>query len=173
MNCVINILKYLFCGFWWLYSLLFVYDIFLHYLLTISNYSEEWNKVLPGLGDTLANAIVIGLHFVCGIIILLFGQIQLLTAQKYGTVHKFMGRIYIVCSIVTSFCGMVFILYNGTVGGIIMSISFFMYGFLMFTFSLITFYYAYKRMIIQHREWVDTSILISLYSFIFLYMQYV
>lgn len=161
------IIKYSICFFWWLYSFIFIYYIFRKYLLTIPDYQTKWNFTLPRLGNNWHEALLMGLHFGCGIIILFFGQIQLFTAHKYNYLHRYIGKIYIMASITISLCGMIYIILYDTVGGTNMSASFFIYGTLLLTCSIFTCYHALIRNIPDHREWALRTFTLGLCSWIY------
>lgn len=118
---------------------------------------ENWNNGLPGLyekGRTTATT-GISLHFATGGIILVLGSIQLIEAVrvKYSAFHKWVGRVYVVSSILAAIGGLTFIAVKGTIGGTVMDIGFGIYGVLMFAAAILTYKHAAAGRIDQHRAW--------------------
>ena len=118
---------------------------------------ERWNEILPGLynKDTQKATMGIGLHFAMGGIILILGSIQLIDAIriKYLTFHRWVGRIYVVASILVSVGGITFIVVKGTIGGTVMNIGFGLYGILMLVAAVQTYRYAVAKNLNTHRAW--------------------
>lgn len=118
---------------------------------------HKWNDVLPGLynqGAATATA-GIGLHFAAGGIILVLGSIQLIEAirVRYSAFHKWVGRVYVVASLLAALGGLTFIAARGTIGGTVMNVGFALYGVLMFICGIQTWRHAVARRITQHRAW--------------------
>ncbi len=133
----------------WLLGLYFIYYI-------IDTYFTNLNKnvnTLPKLEYPLTHKILIVTHFIGGIIIMLIGPIQFIPYFRKNIIHKWNGRIYLSCCLITSLAGLIFICVNGTVGGIVMDIAFATSGILLFTFGSITWYYGYYRKKDKHRNW--------------------
>jgi len=118
---------------------------------------ERWNEILPGLYDesTRKATMGIGLHFAMGGIILILGSIQLIDTirVKYLTFHRWVGRIYVVASILVAIGGLIFIVIKGTIGGIVMNIGFGLYGVLMLLAAVQTYRYAVAHDTETHRAW--------------------
>lgn len=123
----------------------------------VSGNLEKWNQILPGLyqkGATQATT-GIGLHFAMGGIILLLGSIQLIDAirVRYSAFHRWVGRIYVVASLLAGTGGLLFIFMKGTIGGTVMNIGFALYGILMILAAIQTYRHARARRIQPHRAW--------------------
>lgn len=118
---------------------------------------ERWNEILPGLYDQSARKATmgIGLHFAMGGIILILGSIQLIDAirVKYLTFHRWVGRIYVVASVLVAIGGLIFIVVKGTIGGMVMNIGFGLYGILMLLAAVQTYRYAVAHDTETHRAW--------------------
>lgn len=118
---------------------------------------ERWNEILPGLYDqsTRRATMGIGLHFAMGGIILILGSIQLIDAirVKYLTFHRWVGRIYVVASVLVAIGGLIFIVVKGTIGGTVMNIGFGLYGVLMLLAAVQTYRYAVAHNTDAHRAW--------------------
>jgi len=111
---------------------------------------------LPGLyqeGSTSTKGI--GLHFAVGGIILVLGSIQLIEAirVRYSAFHRWVGRVYVLCSLLAAVGGLAFIFIKGTIGGTVMNMGFALYGLLMLVCSVETFRHARAGRMEQHRAW--------------------
>ncbi len=117
----------------------------------------DWNRMLPNLyrENAVAATTGIGAHFLAGGVILLLGSIQLVDwiRIKYPSVHRGIGKLYLVSSLVASIGGLVFISIRGTVGGLTMDIGFSIYGVLMFLATVLTYRYAVKGQFERHSAW--------------------
>lgn len=118
---------------------------------------QKWNNILPGLYQQGARTATagIGLHFAMGGIILVLGSIQLIDAVRvrYSALHRWIGRIYVVASMIAAAGGLTFIVMRGTIGGTVMNIGFAGYGLLMLLCGIQTYRHARRRRIEQHRAW--------------------
>ena len=118
---------------------------------------HKWNDVLPGLynGGAATATTGIGLHFAAGGIILLLGSIQLIEAirVRYSAFHKWVGRVYVVASLLAAVGGLIFIIARGTIGGTVMNIGFALYGVLMLICGIQTWRHAVAGRIAEHRAW--------------------
>lgn len=117
---------------------------------------QQWNNGLPGLyvKGSVANS-GIGIHFAAGGLILILGSIQLMNCvrRNYLTLHRWIGRVYIVCCLIAALGGLIFIGVNGTIGGRFMNIGFSLYGVLMLISAIQTYRYAVNGNIATHRAW--------------------
>lgn len=142
----------------WLSAGLFGLYILAFYATALyRHHVEKWNEILPGLyrqGSTAATG-GIGLHFAMGGIILVLGSIQLIEAirVRYTAFHRWVGRVYVVASMLAAVGGLVFIAVNGTIGGTVMNIGFALYGVLMLIAGTETYRHAAAGRIAQHRAW--------------------
>ena len=117
----------------------------------------KWNTVLPDLyrQDRPVGTLGIGLHFAAGGIILALGCIQLVPAirARVPSVHRWIGRVYVVAAICAGIGGLTFILVNGTIGGIVMDIGFGLYGALMVLAAIQAIRHARAARFDLHRAW--------------------
>lgn len=117
----------------------------------------NWNHILPNLYQENAGVATtgIGMHFFAGGIILLLGSIQLVdrVRLKYPAVHRWIGRLYLVSSLLASIGGLAFIAMRGTVGGTMMDIGFSLYGILMLLATVLTYRYAVTGQFERHYAW--------------------
>lgn len=97
----------------------------------------------------------IGLHFLAGGIIVILGNIQLLVGvrNRFPTVHRWIGRLYIAGALLTAIGGLVFIAISGTVGGWVMDIGFTLYGLLMALAAVEALRHALARRFDRHQTW--------------------
>ena len=118
---------------------------------------QRWNEVLPGLYNksSVATTSGIGLHFAAGGIILVLGSLQLINGVRvrFPAFHRWVGRLYIVSSLLAAVGGLAFILLKGTIGGPIMDLGFSLYGVLMFIAAIQTYRHAVARRLDTHRAW--------------------
>lgn len=142
----------------WLSALLFGLYILAFYAAALYQGDvERWNLVLPRLyeRETPAANVGIGIHFATGGIILVLGCIQLLefVRKRFPVFHRWVGRLYVLASVLAALGGLVFIFIRGTIGGTVMDIGFGLYGVLMFVAAVQTFRYAVARKLEEHRAW--------------------
>jgi len=125
--------------------------------LAVAGTAARWNESLPGLHDPqalLAN-LSIGMHFLAGGALLLLGPIQLAGAVRRGApaLHRWVGRIYVVCAGLAGLGGLSFILSKGTIGGPVMDLGFGLYGMLVAAAAVLTFARARQGRTQAHRAW--------------------
>lgn len=118
---------------------------------------DKWNNILPGLYSPGSGTATtgIGLHFAAGGIILILGSIQLIgrVRNRFPALHRWIGRIYVVASLLTAAGGLVFIVAKGTIGGTVMDIGFSLYGLLMLLSAVETYRHAAAGHMKKHRAW--------------------
>jgi hypothetical protein len=118
---------------------------------------ERWNRILHGLYEKgYATATTgMGLHFAAGAIILMLGSIQLIEIirMRYPVFHRWVGRIYVLSSLLAAIGGLIFIALKGTIGGLVMNIGFSLYGVLMLIAAVETYRHAAGGRIDKHRAW--------------------
>lgn len=142
----------------WISALLFGLYIIAFYAGTLAEgRMERWNDVVVGLYDPNKPAATVGLsvHFATGGIILILGCIQLIGSlrDRFPTLHRMLGRIYVICAILAGLGGLASILIKGTVGGTVMDIGFGLYGTLMVLAAVQTYRYARAGRVAEHRAW--------------------
>jgi uncharacterized membrane protein len=116
-----------------------------------------WNAVLPRIYEsrTPTATVAIGLHFLGGGLILLLGCIQLIARvrDRFPAVHRLLGRVYVVASLLAGIGGLGFIIAKGTVGGVVMDVGFGLYGVLVVLCAGQAYRHARARRIDTHRAW--------------------
>ena len=142
----------------WISALLFGLYILAFYAAALYEGNlVRWNKVLPGLytqGST-TSITGIGLHFAAGGIILVLGSIQLISSIRirYPSIHRWIGRLYVLSSLLAAIGGLLFIIVKGTIGGLVMNIGFSLYGLLTLISAIETYRHAAAGRLEKHRAW--------------------
>ena len=168
----------------WSSAMLFgLYILAFYFIALIQGNTTQWNEILPGLYDeqTKGATAGIGLHFAAGGIILILGCIQLLDGvrSKYPAFHRWVGRVYVVASIITALGGLAFIFLKGTIGGLWMNVAFTGYGVLTFLAAVYAIKYARSGDFEKHRAWAIRLFALAIgswlyrmeYGFWFLFMD--
>ncbi|MBT1689394.1 DUF2306 domain-containing protein [Dawidia soli] len=134
-----------------------LYIIAFYAMALVDGNMVKWNEVLPGLYEEGSRTATtgIGLHFAMGGIILILGSIQLIEALRvrYSAFHRWVGRVYVVASLLSALGGLTFIFIKGTIGGPPMDIGFGLYGILMLVAGIETYRHAAAGRYEQHRAW--------------------
>lgn len=131
----------------------------------------RWNKTLPNLyqENSLSATSGIGIHFAAGGTLLLLGSIQLIDRVRvnFPSVHRFLGKVYIVSSLLAAVGGLLFIFTRGTVGGLMMDIGFSFYGILMGSAAILTYLHAVKGRFVKHSAWALRLYALAIGSWIY------
>ena len=156
----------------WISALLFgLFILSFYFIALLEGNTDQWNQVLPGLYDstTRSATIGIGIHFAAGGIILILGCIQLIERVRvsYPALHRWLGRVYILASLLTSVGGLAFIFIKGTIGGLVMDIGFSGYGLLMFLAAMETFRHAKAKRFEKHRAWAIRLFALAIGSWLY------
>ncbi len=156
----------------WSSALLFGLYIFAFYFVALlQGNTAQWNEVLPGLYDRQSGSsnLGIGLHFAAGSIVLILGCIQLIDTvrNRYPAVHRWLGRLYVLASLVAAVGGLVFIFLKGTIGGTVMDIGFTGYGILTFIAAVATIYFALQQRFGKHRAWAIRLFALAIGSWLY------
>lgn len=132
---------------------------------------KQWNQVLPGLYQEANSAatVGIGIHFVTGSLLLSLGSIQFINIVRvrFPLFHKIMGRIYVLASIATAVGGLVFIVINGTIGGLMMDVGFALYGVLLLVSAIQTIRKAKDRDFKSHQLWAMRLYALAIASWLY------
>lgn len=156
----------------WISTILFgLFILSFYFVALLQGNTAQWNEVLPGLYDmkTESATVGIGIHFAAGGIILILGCIQLIDSirVKYIALHRWLGRIYIVASLLTAIGGLLFIFVKGTIGGLIMDIGFVGYGVGMLIAAIETYRHARRKRFDQHRAWAIRLFALAIGSWLY------
>jgi hypothetical protein len=119
--------------------------------------AARWNGSLANLYDPAAPlaTLAMGAHFATGGVLLLLGPLQLIGAlrRRLPVLHRWLGRLYVLCAGVAGLGGLGFILSRGTIGGTVMSTGFALYGALMAAAATLTYVAARGGRTEAHRAW--------------------
>jgi hypothetical protein len=137
----------------------------------LSHTMQDWNQVLPHIyqpGSMLATA-AIGTHFLAGAVVLILGPMQLIAPlrARAPAVHRWVGRFYAFAAFTTGIGGLVYIAVAGTVGGLVMSTGFSLYGALMVLCAVQTVRHARARRFDVHRAWAIRLFSLGIGSWLF------
>jgi len=145
-------------------TLFFLFTLLWTYGVVIRRYwiLENWNDALPGLGDSAFRKISMRFHMTFGAIAILCSPIQLITPftkgfrrkasttttssssaavrNLYRTVHRYVGRVYVMCGMLAFVFGQWFICLKEfrLVGGYNMGAAFSLGGFFIGYFAYMT-----------------------------------
>lgn len=156
----------------WMSALLFgLFILSFYFVALLEGNAEQWNGILPELYDpeTRTATVSIGIHFAAGGIILILGCIQLLSSvrQKFPTLHRWLGRVYVFAALATAIGGLTFIFLKGTIGGWIMDVGFTGYGILMFLCGVETIRHARAGRFDRHRAWAIRLFALAIGSWLY------
>lgn len=122
---------------------------------------RSWDHALPGLGTTLARRIAMGSHMGLGAAALLLGPTQFVASLRRAApgVHRWCGRMYIICALGASAFGLAFIVLKRgkLVGGVNMAIAFGTAGIVCGVCAVAAYLAARSRHWLSHRAWVIRS----------------
>ena len=156
----------------WISAFLFgLFILSFYFVALLEGNTAQWNEILPGLYDnrTESATIGIGVHFAAGGIILILGCIQLIARVrvKYPALHRWLGRIYVLASLLTAVGGLAFIFIKGTIGGLVMDIGFSGYGLLMLLAAIETYRHARAGRFVTHRAWAIRLFALAIGSWLY------
>jgi Predicted membrane protein (DUF2306) len=119
---VAAVFLYVFVLFWMNYSIVRRYWI-----------KHLWNEALPGLDTTALHKFTMRMHMTAGAVSILLGPVQFVSYfrrnERLRWVHRYTGRLYCVCGMLSSVFGLWFILLKKRlVGGYNMTASFALAG---------------------------------------------
>lgn len=128
--------------------------IFAAYMITeyVIHPYGPWAQ-LPNLCCEPVQRIPFYIHVFGSVIMLLIGPFQLTNLVYKNCVHPWSGVIYFAGALMASIGGIIFIVLNGTVGGLSMSIPFAIYGMLVLIFAITTVCLACTKEYALHRDW--------------------
>ncbi len=137
-------------------------------------WAAETGNILYNMGNLYIPAFGMYLHLWCGVFIMILGLVQILPIfrkKKFMFVHRIIGTVVCVFSLLTSIGGNIFIYTTGTVGGINMDIAFSIAGWILFFLALMTYITARTHRIKNHREWA-LRLWAMIYSSLFYRLSY-
>jgi len=124
-------------------------------------FQQDFDATLVGLDDTFARAFFMVGHMSLGAVCLLLGPTQFLRVirRKWPMFHRISGRVYVLCAVLCSLFGCIFIFLKGfiLVGGLNMGIAFFVAGVTFGICAVMAAVYARKKEFARHRNWAIRS----------------
>ena len=156
----------------WLSAAFFGAYIFAFYLgALLGQHTDWWNNNLPGLYQkgNLAALVAMAAHLATGAIILLLGPVQFINKlrQRWPSVHRWLGRLYVFTAATAGIGGLAFIFAKGTIGGMPMNLGFGLYGLLMTFAAVETYRHARGRRFAIHREWAIRVFALAIGSWLY------
>jgi uncharacterized membrane protein len=119
---------------------------------------EAWNKRLPhGFeeGNVIGN-VSLGLHLMFAAVISFLAPLQLIPSfrLKLPSVHKWMGRIYIIAALILALGG-IHLSMSGreVVGDLSQHIAITINALIILVTAVLTFFHAFKRKFAIHKRW--------------------
>jgi hypothetical protein len=136
------------------YCLVFSIQIARDYLFQSPSSWSSASGFLPHMSDAYFPFFGMYIHLIGGFTINVIGILQILPfiRHRYPIAHQVMGNIYCLATLLASIGGNIFIYTTGCVGGRNMDIAFSIFGWIMFLFTLPTYYYARTKQFKQHRD---------------------
>ena len=112
----------------------------------------------------LEHPIVAGIHILSGILFVLFAPFQFNTRlrTKHLSVHRWMGRVLVLCALVAGLYGLISAVVLPVFGGLASETASWFYG-LLFLFSLFRAFWCIRgKQIALHREWMIRTFALAL-----------
>ena len=113
-------------------------------------------------GDLVGNLAIV-FHVLVAMIIIGGGTFQL-TPQirnRFPKFHRYLGRTYVVCAVLTSFAGLHLVWTRGVPGGLLAHYAISLDAILIILFAGIAVYFAVNRKFDQHRRWAMRLFIVS------------
>ena len=127
-NCFLN---WSLLVFTYAYIMLFLIPIIYYYII-----ANDWNVVIPNLGNDLIKRILMLTHIFSGILCMIIYPLQRLLDQSSHFRHYFLGVLLMIFSLITSIMGNLYIFLYDTAGGLFMSVSFSVGGMIFMILSI-------------------------------------
>ncbi len=126
---------------------------------------KQWNQLSNGgiLENDLIGNISFAIHILLAVIIIGGGPIQLMPQirNKYPSVHRWLGRSYMVSIFLTTFAGLYLIWGREQHLPQILQIAITLDGILIFTFGFMAWKYAIAKKFSIHRRWALRTFLVA------------
>lgn len=118
---------------------------------------EVWNKVLPHgyvPGDTTGN-LTVAMHLFFTVVAVMGGAMQLVPAVRrlVPAVHRWNGRLYIVCAVVLALGGLIMVWTRGAAGAFAQHVAISLNGLVIMACAAMAWRHARARRIDAHRRW--------------------
>lgn len=157
----------------WLSMFLWGLWIASFYSMAITN--RDWhsfNIIFPDMwnDDFPVASVAIAVHLIGAVFMALAGAFQLVKyiRKHYAILHRWVGRLYIIASIIASVGGLVFIIDKGSYGGREADVAFGIYGLYFLYCCLACYYYAaIAKDFSTHKLWAWRLYALALASWIY------
>ena len=108
-------------------------------------------------------------HVFFGALLLIMGPIQFFDKIRtnFKNFHRWVGLFYTLASFMVGFGGIVYLTIMGSVGGLIMTVAFFIGGILVMICAIQTIRYALLGKYLVHRQWATRLFAIMLASWMY------
>lgn len=137
---------------------------------------NNFNIVFPDMytKESPVASFAIAFHLIGAAFMAVAGAFQLVKyiRKTYPVFHRWVGRIYIVSSLIASIGGLVFIFAKGSYGGRQADYAFATYGFIFLACGILTFRYAIKRDFRLHKLWAWRLYSLALASWMYRFDYY-
>lgn len=127
---------------------------------TLSGYSGDDIFKLRYLDHPIISAI----HMICGITFILFAPLQFSKKlrTKRRNLHRQMGRVLMICAMISGLYGIVSIVALPVFGGFASATAAWLFGPLFIICIARSFWCIRRKMVAQHREWMIRALSIAL-----------
>lgn len=97
----------------------------------------------------------LSIHLLLGALLTILIPVQVILgwSRKAMSFHKWSGYVVIISALVTGIGGLLYIIFNGTIGGTVMNIAFGLYGSLVILTAWKSAEYARSKQFKIHEEW--------------------
>jgi hypothetical protein len=113
-------------------------------------------------------------HLIGAAFMALTGSFQLVKyiRKTHPAFHRWVGRVYIVSSLIASIGGLVFICNKGDYGGRPADYAFATYGLIFLLSGIMAFYHAYRKQFVRHKLWAWRLYSLSLAAWLYRFDYY-
>eukprot|EP00977_Amphora_coffeiformis_P023476 scaffold13457_cov306-Amphora_coffeaeformis.AAC.1 len=163
-------------GFVWLSMFLWGVWIATFYSMAVMFDYNKLNIVFPDLwtpSHPLASWSMI-IHFIGAFYMSCAGAVQLVKyiRKTYPAVHRWIGRLYIIASLIASTGGLIFCLTKGSYGGKQADYAFVTYGFIFLISGCMCYYRALRKEFQYHKLWAWRLYSLSLAAWLYRFDYY-
>jgi hypothetical protein len=163
-------------GFVW--ASMSVWGVWISVYYTICAISDwkKFNIAFPDLytPDFPVASFAICFHLIGAAFMALAGAFQLVKyiRKTYPVFHRWVGRIYIMSSMIASIGGLVFIFAKGDYGGRPADYAFATYGFIFLLCGIMAYYRAIRKQFVHHKLWAWRLYSLSLAAWMYRFDYY-
>ena len=134
-----------------------LYIVLLYGGATLAGQMDRWNRIMPRgyvPGDRVGNAAIMT-HALLAVIIMLVGALQLTPAlrRRVPSLHRWMGRAYIMSVVLTSVAGLYLVWFRHGVGDTSQHVAISLNAMILVTCGVRAWQTARARNYVAHRRW--------------------